>query len=218
MTALNDRTRLTGYLSLRGFFPLTYLIIMSVQFTLPDGFSKSKLLLHSCCAPCSTACIEALAEFFDITVYYYNPNITCEAEYQKRKSEQIRYLQSLDGVGFLEGDYLVSEFYQVAKGLEGEKEGGARCEQCIGLRLRKTQEMADRLGFDYFCSTLSVSPHKNAKFINEYGKSLNGTSKYLENDFKKNNGYLRSITLSKQFGLYRQTYCGCSYSIQKEEK
>lgn len=191
---------------------------MSVQFILPQGFKKSKILLHSCCAPCSTACIEALMPFFDITVYYYNPNITNEQEYQKRKKEQIRYLQALGGVDFIEGEYLVQDFFNVCHGLEKEPEGGKRCQECIGLRLKKTQEEASRLGYDYFCSTLSVSPHKNAKFINEYGKSLKGTSVYLENDFKKNNGYLRSITLSKEFGLYRQNYCGCCFSVNNKEE
>ena len=190
---------------------------MSVQFVLPKNFIRAKLLLHSCCAPCSTACIEALAEHFDITVFYYNPNITDVGEYQKRKEEQIRYLKNLGNVDFIEGDYNPVEFYEIAKGLEGEVEGGKRCRECIGLRLRKTAEKANLLGFDYFCSTLSVSPHKNAKFINEYGKSLIGTSKYLENDFKKNNGYLRSITLSKEFGMYRQNYCGCVYSMKRGE-
>ena len=193
---------------------------MSVQFVLPEGYTKAKLLLHSCCAPCSTACIEALKEYFDITVYYYNPNITDFDEYQKRKAEQKRYLQALGGIGFIEGDYCISDFYEATKGLESEPEGGKRCRECIGLRLKRTAEQADALGYEYFCSTLSVSPHKNAKFINEYGRSLKGTSVYLENDFKKNNGYLRSITLSKEFGLYRQNYCGCGYSkpSNREEK
>ena len=191
---------------------------MSAQFTLPTEFKKTKLLLHSCCAPCSTACIEALKEFFEITVFYYNPNITDEAEYLKRKAEQIRYLQEIGGVDFIEGDYDRQAFYYAVKGLENQPEGGNRCKECIGLRLKRTKQVAENLGYEYFCSTLSVSPHKNAKFINEYGRSLNGTSKYLETDFKKNNGYLRSITISKEFGLYRQDYCGCEYSKPKIEE
>ena len=129
-------------------------------------------------------------------------------------------MQSFSRVDFIEGDYCTSDFYLVTKGMENEPEGGRRCKECIGLRLKKTAEKAQELGYEYFCSTLSVSPHKNAKFINEYGKSLTGTSRYLENDFKKNNGYLRSITLSKEFGLYRQNYCGCGYSKpdNREEK
>ncbi len=190
---------------------------MSNQFVLPQNFTKATLLLHSCCAPCSTACILALKEYFDITVFYYNPNITDCDEYQKRKNEQIRYLNQI-GVKFLEGEYNPQEFFDCCFGLEGEKEGGKRCEKCIALRLSKTATVAQEKGIDYFCSTLSVSPHKNSKFINEFGKTLSGTSRYLENDFKKNNGYLNSIKLSKEYGLYRQNYCGCVFSKREGDK
>ena len=206
MTALNDRTRLTGYLP-----HFMGKVRIMEQFILPQNFKKTTLLLHSCCAPCSTACIESLKEFFDITVYYYNPNITDLNEYQKRKQEQIRYLNSL-GIKFLEGEYNPQEFYDACQSFATEKEGGKRCEKCIGLRISQTGKKASELNFEYYCSTLSVSPHKNAKFINEYGSGLNYSSKYLPTDFKKNNGYLRSVTLSKQFGLYRQNFCGCEYS------
>ena len=191
---------------------------MSNQFVLPNNFTRAKLLLHSCCAPCSTACIEALKDYFDITVYYYNPNITDFEEYQKRKNEQIRYLQTLGNIAFIEGDYNVQTFFEECKGLEKEPEGGARCEKCIGLRLTQTAKVASSNGYDYFCSTLSVSPHKNSKFINEFGKSIKGTSIFLENDFKKNNGYYRSTQLSKEFGLYRQNYCGCVFSKREGGK
>ena len=184
-----------------------------VQFGLPKEYKKGeKLLLHSCCAPCSTACIEALKDFFDITVFYYNPNITDQAEYEKRKEEQIKLLKILN-IPFLEGEYNVQVFFDGAKPLANEKEGGKRCEFCIALRLEQTFKKAKELGFNYFCSTLSVSPHKNSSFINQVGKSLSQNEcQYLVNNFKKNNGFLRSIQLSNKYELYRQDYCGCVYS------
>lgn len=194
---------------------------MGEQFKKPTDNEKKRILLHSCCAPCSTACIEALLPFFKVTVFYYNPNIDDEQEYTKRKNEQIRFIKEFcSGVDFIEGEYDPREFYAVAKNLAGEKEGGKRCEECIKLRLYKTFCTAQTLRFDYFCSTLSVSPHKNAKFINEVGLKLseNTTLKYLETDFKKNGGFLRSCELSKQYGLYRQNFCGCTYSRPNEEK
>ncbi len=191
---------------------------MSNQFVLPQNLTRATLLLHSCCAPCSTACIQALKDYFDITVFYFNPNITDKSEYEKRKAEQIKYLKAIGGVAFIEGEYDNKEFFDACKGLEGEKEGGKRCEKCIALRLDQTARLAEREGFQYFCSTLSVSPHKNSKFINEYGKGLSGTSLYLENDFKKNNGYLQSIKLSKEYGLYRQNFCGCIFSKREGDK
>jgi len=189
-----------------------------VQFTLPKNFKNgAKLLLHSCCAPCSTACIEALKDYFDITVFYYNPNITDEQEYQKRKAEQIKLLKILS-IPFIEGDYNVKDFFDGAKDLANEKEGGKRCEFCIKLRLEKTAEYANNFGFDYFCSTLSVSPHKNSQYINSVGQAITlENTKYLVNNFKKNNGFLRSIRLSNQHNLYRQNYCGCIYSKRQAE-
>lgn len=191
-----------------------------VQFDLPKQFNKgSTLLLHSCCAPCSTACIEALKEYFSVTVFFYNPNITDKEEYEKRKGEQIKLLKILD-IPFIEGDYERDKFFEGAKSLADQPEGGKRCEFCISLRLEKTCQYANQNNFDYFCSTLSVSPHKNSNFINLQGSVLQqgGSSKYLINNFKKNNGFLRSIQLSNQYQLYRQNYCGCEYSKPKLEK
>ncbi len=194
---------------------------MGEQFKKPTDNEKRKLLLHSCCAPCSTACIEALLPFFEITIFYYNPNITEKEEYEKRKNEQIRFIKEFcNGVDFIEGEYNPQEFFAVAESLAEEKEGGKRCEECIKLRLNKTFCVAKTLQFDYFCSTLSVSPHKNAQFINKTGLEISkdASVKYLETDFKKNGGFLRSCTLSKEYGLYRQDFCGCVYSQRREEK
>lgn len=178
--------------------------------------SKKTLLLHSCCGPCSTAVIERLEPFFDITVFYFNPNITESEEYNLRLNEQKRYLTETygDKVKFAEGRYKSVEFFEIAKGMEKEPEGGKRCEACFKLRLEETAKVAEEGNFDYFCSTLSVSPHKNAELINEIGKNeaLNKKTEYLVNDFKKENGYKRSVELSTEHGLYRQRYCGCIYS------
>ena len=179
---------------------------------------KKKLLLHSCCAPCSTACIERLIGAFDITVFYYNPNIDTLEEFKLRASEQERYCQSL-GIDCIVADYDKQSFLSQVKGLENEKEGGARCLKCFDLRLSKTAEKCQELGFDYFATTLTVSPLKNAKLINEIGFSLEKIvgAKYLPSDFKKQNGYLKSIQLSKENNLYRQNYCGCEFSKIKQE-
>ena len=191
-----------------------------VQFDLPKNYTgKASLLLHSCCAPCSTACIQALKNYFNITVFYFNPNITDNEEYEKRKNEQIKLLNILN-IPFIEGEYNPQVFFDGAKPLAQEKEGGKRCEFCIALRLNETCKKANEENYDYFCSTLSVSPHKNSKFINECGLKLQveGKSKYLVNNFKKNNGFLQSIRLSAEYGLYRQNYCGCVYSKNLEGK
>ena len=176
---------------------------------------RPKLFLHSCCGPCSTTVITMLKEYFDITVFYYNPNIEPREEYEKRKSEQIRLIKELDSefVKFLDCDYANEEFRSVAKGLEEEKEGGARCSVCFKLRLEKTALKAKELGFEYFGTTLTVSPYKNSKVINAIGAMLedNFGVKYLYSDFKKNDGYKKSIELSKKYDLYRQNYCGCLY-------
>ena len=176
---------------------------------------RPKLFLHSCCGPCSTTVITMLKEYFDITVFYYNPNIEPREEYEKRKSEQIRLIKELDSefVKFLDCDYANEEFRSVAKGLEEEKEGGARCSVCFKLRLEKTALKAKELGFEYFGTTLTVSPYKNSKVINAIGAMLedNFGVKYLYSDFKKNDGYKKSIELSKKYALYRQNYCGCLY-------
>ena len=179
-----------------------------------------RLLLHSCCAPCSSYCLTYLAEYFSITVFYYNPNISPEAEYQKRVSEQSHFLDKLPAkhkISFVEGNYEPEKFYAMAKGMEELPEGGERCFACYELRQRKAAEYAASEGFDYFATTLSVSPHKNAEKLNEIGLRLAeeyGTA-WLVSDFKKRNGYLESIRLSKEYGLYRQNYCGCSFSAGK---
>lgn len=175
-----------------------------------------KLLLHSCCAPCSTAVIERLKDDFDITIFYYNPNIQPREEYEKRLSEQKRLLGILK-IPFIEGEYEEIAFEKISCGLENVKEGGARCYKCFEMRLGKTFEVAKEKGFDMFATTLSVSPMKNAKWINEIGQRLETDNLlFLESDFKKKDGYKRSIELSKQFNLYRQHYCGCLFSLQKQ--
>ena len=173
-----------------------------------------KLLLHSCCAPCSSYCLSEIAPHFQTTVFYYNPNIDCAEEYEKRKAEQIRLLKETNLAAFLDCDFESEAFYQAAKGYESEKEGGARCERCFRLRLTRTAEVASEKGFDYFATTLTVSPLKNAKLINEIGLELQEKFgvKYLPSDFKKRGGYLKSIELSKEHNLYRQNYCGCIFS------
>ena len=173
----------------------------------------NKLLLHSCCGPCSSSVIERLRDFFDITVIYYNPNIEPKEEYEKRKSEQLRLLNEL-GIKFMDIDYLNNEYHEKVKGYENEPENGLRCPLCFELRLDKTASKAKENNFDYFGTTLTVSPHKNSKIINEIGLKLEEKYgvKFLLSDFKKEDGYKRSIELSKKDDLYRQDYCGCLYS------
>jgi len=186
---------------------------------------KQKLLLHSCCAPCSSYVISFLKNDYDITVLFYNPNITDKNEYEKRKNEQMKLLSILD-IDFFEnenpcdGEYNSDLFYNQIKGLENEKEGGERCVKCFALRLHKSAETAKQNKYDVFATTLSVSPHKNAKTINEIGNSIEKelNIKYLEADFKKNDGYKKSIELSKKYDLYRQNYCGCIYSMRNSER
>jgi predicted adenine nucleotide alpha hydrolase (AANH) superfamily ATPase len=180
---------------------------------------KRKILLHSCCGPCSTAVIEKLAEEFQITLFFYNPNITDEEEYEKRKAAQMEYLKAYnestraeDTVGFLEGPYDREAFYNAIEGLESQKEGGERCEKCFELRMSKTARMADTMGFELFGTTLSVSPHKNYKKILEIGIKLEDIVKFHNGDYKKDAGYQRSVQISKEHGLYRQRYCGCEFS------
>lgn len=176
-----------------------------------------KLLLHSCCGPCSTQVISRLTDYFDITVLYYNPNIEPYEEYEKRKNEQIRFLNEFKPshkLNLLDIDYDNSSYESIVKGLENEKEGGLRCHKCYRLRLEKTAKIAKEKGYDYFCTTLSVSPYKNAQVLNEIGKELESiyNVKYLVSDFKKEEGYKKSIELAKKHNLYRQDYCGCNYS------
>ena len=178
------------------------------------------LLLHSCCAPCSSYVLEYLSSYFKITVLYYNPNIYPESEYSKRIIEQQTLIGEMDTkypVQFIAGSYDKEKFYEMAKGLEEVKEGGVRCFKCYELRLRETAEIAKEGGYDYFTTTLSISPLKNAAKLNEIGLKLAeeyGVS-YLTSDFKKKNGYKRSVELSAQYGLYRQDYCGCEFSMRQ---
>lgn len=177
---------------------------------------KKRLLLHCCCAPCSSACLERLKEFFDVTVLFYNPNIEDE-EYERRKNELVRLINETSWAEILDCDHNTGEFYAVASGLEDCNEGGDRCEKCFELRLKKTAEIAELGNFDYFTTTLTISPLKNAEIINCIGERLGG-DKWLHSDFKKKNGYLRSIELSKKHGLYRQDYCGCIFSERERSK
>ncbi|MEE1281988.1 MAG: epoxyqueuosine reductase QueH [Acutalibacteraceae bacterium] len=175
------------------------------------------LLLHSCCAPCSSYVIEYLSKYFKITVFYYNPNISPDNEYRYRADEQKRLIESMsleNPVEFLEGEYNPADFFEVSKGLEDAPEGGARCAKCFNLRLSKTAETAQQGNYDYFTTTLTISPLKNSQLINNIGKELSNKYKvsYLLSDFKKKNGYKRSIVLSKEYNLYRQNYCGCIFS------
>lgn len=173
--------------------------------------SKPSLCLHVCCAPCASAVLEKLKNFFNITLYYYNPNIMPEAEWQKRKYE-FEKLKAICNFEFVAPSYDNEEFLTFAKGKEFESEGGARCALCIKNRIEKTFDYAHKNGFDYFCSTLSISPHKNAILINTIGEKLQtDKTKWLYNDFKKENGFLRSTLLCKELGVYRQTYCGCKF-------
>jgi predicted adenine nucleotide alpha hydrolase (AANH) superfamily ATPase len=190
-------------------------------------YRRQKLLLHSCCAPCSSYALECLLDYFEITVFFYNPNIFPESEMILRANEQekliLRINQDMKApsqnhriIELLRGSYEKEKFYQLAVGLEKEKERGRRCYNCYRLRLEKTVTIAKKLDFDYFATTLTVSPLKDAKMINELGYKLQNEIqvKWLPSDFKKKNGYQRSLELSKQFGLYRQNYCGCEFSLE----
>lgn len=193
-----------------------------------------ELFLHSCCAPCSSYVLEYLREYFRVTVFYYNPNISREPEYRKRVEEQKRLIAVYNEgahrdavmndtaaypITIVEGDYEPERFYEIAKGLEQCPEGGERCFACYEQRLRKTAELASAGGYDYFATTLTISPLKNAVKLNEIGERLAGEYhvKWLPSDFKKKGGYQRSIVLSKEYDLYRQDYCGCIYS-ERERK
>ena len=178
-----------------------------------------RLLLHSCCAPCSSYVLEYLSQYFEITVFYYNPNIYPESEYHKRVAEQRMLIEKLKTpypVSFMEGIYEKEKFYRMAEGLERVKEGGERCLRCYALRLGETAKRAAEGGFDYFTTTLSISPLKNAQKLNEIGLALGEQAgvPYLVSDFKKKNGYKRSVEMSEEYGLYRQDYCGCRFSLE----
>lgn len=187
---------------------------------LDDG-NPPRLLLHSCCAPCSSYTLEYLSNYFDITVYYYNPNISPKSEFEKRFSEQKRLIELLPAknkIKLVEGVWRYEDFLDAIQGLENEPEGGARCFQCYRLRLEKTAQLAKTQGYDYLCTTLSISPLKNSQKINEIGFEIAAKYgvKWLPSDFKKREGYKRSIELSKEYCLYRQNFCGCVYSRSEE--
>lgn len=186
-----------------------------------DDIIKSNLcpslLMHSCCAPCSSYCLSYLAEYFSITVLYYNPNISPEEEYSKRVHEQIRLIKELPAknkISFVEGKYEPLKFFKMAEGMENMPEGNERCFKCYEMRQREAAVYASLNNFDYFTTTLSVSPHKNAQILNEIGLKLEKEYdvKYLVSDFKKRGGYQKSIQYSNEYHLYRQNYCGCIFS------
>lgn len=182
---------------------------------------RPSLLLHSCCAPCSSYVISYLADYFDISIFYFNPNIYPKEEYEKRKSEQIRLIQIMNindkQISFTDADYDYQSLLSMTKGHENEPEGGQRCTICYKLRLEQTAKEAKQRGFDYFATTLTVSPYKNAKKLNNIGNELEAKYGiiYLISDFKKCEGYKKSIQLSKEYNLYRQEYCGCEFSLSQ---
>lgn len=196
---------------------INYDALMMEEVRKLDG--KRTLLMHSCCGPCSTACIERLKDYFDITVLYYNPNIEPLEEYNKRKETQKSVLRRLN-IKYMDSDYDNETFRQLTKELKDEPEGGKRCIVCFSLRLKETAKRAKENSFDYFTTTLTVSPHKNSELINKLGIEIGERVgvKFLVADFKKREGYKRSIELSKEFDLYRQNYCGCLYSKSDNEE
>ncbi|MCI8283829.1 MAG: epoxyqueuosine reductase QueH [Firmicutes bacterium] len=186
-----------------------------------DSGQFQDILLHSCCGPCSTAVIERLTDNYNIIVYFYNPNITDESEYKKRLNTQIQFIDEYNKklpqdrrIKFTEGDYDPDEFFRFVEGLEEEPENGDRCTKCFELRMKKTAEIAKANKIPVFATTLSVSPHKNTKKINEIGYSLEKEYNilFLDENFKKKDGFKRSIDMSREYGLYRQNYCGCRFS------
>ena len=186
------------------------------------GDRKPRLLLHSCCAPCSSVCLERLTQYFDITLFYYNPNLFPAEEYARRVAEQRRLIAALphaNAMDFVEGSYDPDLFYQVVRGLENEKEGGKRCKVCFELRLRAAARAAKSIHADYFTTTLSISPHKNAVWLGELGEAFAAEYgvRWLPSDFKKKNGFKRSTELAARYGLYRQDYCGCVFSRREAE-
>ncbi len=176
----------------------------------------SSILLHSCCAPCSSSVVEQLKPYFRITIFYYNPNIHPKKEYIIRKEENQWFAREIMKIRFIEGEYDPRAWFEAVRGLEKEPEGGRRCPVCYRFRLEKTAQVAKELGFDYFTTTLSVSPHKNVQWINEIGLQLEEQYgvRFLVADFKKGGGYQRSLELSRQYDLYRQHYCGCVFSLR----
>lgn len=197
-----------------------------LEAVIKENQSKSRvprLFLHSCCAPCSSYVLEYLSDYFEITVFYYNPNISPEEEYEKRVAEQKHLIQELPvrhPIHLVVGKYEPERFYALSKGLETVPEGGERCFRCYRLRLEETARMAEEGGYDYFATTLTISPLKNAQKLNEIGEELSGIYKveHLPSDFKKKNGYKRSVELSAEYGLYRQNYCGCVFSKLEQQQ
>ena len=180
--------------------------------------NRPKLLLHACCGVCSSYVLEYLTKYFDITVLYYNPNIYPKEEYQKRLNTQKEIIEKMTPeVKLWEIGYNEEDFWKISEGLETEKEGGARCSKCYHLRLEKTAFLAQKEGYDYFCTTLSVSPYKDSQKLNKIGRILEEKYKvkYLYSDFKKREGYKRSNELAREYNLYRQEYCGCKYSLEE---
>ncbi|MBR2354734.1 MAG: epoxyqueuosine reductase QueH [Clostridia bacterium] len=199
------------------------LVLEQTLKELTNSNSHPSLLLHACCAPCSSYVLEYLADRFDLSLFFYNPNISPKEEYDFREQELCRLVRDMhlsDRVGIIHAPYLPEEFNSIAEGLESEPEGGSRCFRCYRLRLSKAAEEARKRGFDYFTTTLSISPYKNADWLNEIGKEeadIHGV-RYLFSDFKKKNGYKRSCELSAEYGLYRQDYCGCIHSKRAAEQ
>lgn len=198
------------------------LLDKEIENIVKEGKVKT-LLLHSCCAPCSSYVLEYLSEFFKITVLYYNPNIFPKEEYEYRIEEQRKLINAMPAenkIEFISTAYEPERFYEIAKGYENVPEGGERCFRCYELRLRESAKFAKDGGFDYFTTTLSISPLKNADKLNEIGKNVADEFGlcYLFSDFKKKNGYKRSVELSAEYGLYRQDYCGCVYSKNERLK
>lgn len=183
---------------------------------------KKRLLLHACCAPCASSVLERVTPYFDVTIYFYNPNITDRSEYLHRYNELLRFVSIVygDKIKVIDGGFEPQPFIEAARGLEDEPERGLRCDKCFYLRLKKTAELAKVGLYDYYCTTLSVSPHKNAQLLNELGFKIEQEElvKWLPSDFKKKQGYVRSIELSKEHDLYRQNYCGCVFSQKLAEK
>ena len=188
-------------------------VLASLDGTLP------KLLLHSCCGPCSSYVLEYLTRYFDVTLVFYGPNIQPRAEYDKRLEHQKRVLEHF-GAGYMECEYDGTAFDTAVRGLEAEPEGGARCTACFALRIGETARLAANRGFEYYCTTLSISPHKDAQRINGIGRAMGEKYgvKWLPSDFKKRGGYQRSIALSKEYDLYRQDYCGCVFSRAQRDR
>ena len=197
------------------------LILEKTLAGISDSQTKPTLLLHACCAPCSSYVLEYLSNYFNITLYYHNPNIYPEEEFTVRLTELKRFVDEAGyNIKVESPKYDSDEFFSAVRGMEDMSEGGERCRVCYELRLRKSAQAAKDGGFDYFTTTLSISPYKNAQWLNEIGASLEQEYgvKYLYSDFKKKNGYKRSIELSSEYGLYRQDYCGCVFSKAEAEK